>query len=190
MKDLQKDSIDRFADLIAQGVVAWYEAGKIAAEEIKRDPTWIDAVCERIPGITPQFIRQMEWIGLRKIHPMLLISGKPGPEKLKRLPYELQERYLSEPVTLVIRKSADETTIIQVDINNLTADQAQQVFGPNGVRSEAEQRAWLEDRALRQLAPEPKVGSPYRIERGKLLVLEPCSFTVRDLTKLLAQLTQ
>ena len=63
--------------------------------------------------------------------------------------------------------------------------EVRQVFGPNGLRSQLQQAAWLKGRSLQ--ASQPTHERPtYVIEKNVLVVNRPTRITKRDLTHILA----
>lgn len=73
-------------------------------------------------------------------------------------------------------------------VENLTPDQAVQVFASAHVRDAAEQRTFIEDKAFKQIAPPATSGSVFTIKQHRLWVFERCSFTKSQLQKILRQL--
>lgn len=64
--------------------------------------------------------------------------------------------------------------------------EVRQVFGPNGIRNELQQAAWLKSQSVRA-AQQPKIERPtYVIEKNALVVNRPTRLTKRDLNKILA----
>jgi hypothetical protein len=63
--------------------------------------------------------------------------------------------------------------------------EVRQVFGPNGIRNELEQAAWLKGQALRAL-PAVIEKPTYVIEKKALIIHRPTRLTKRDLTHILA----
>ena len=186
-KALANNRVTEFIDAINSGMASLARAGEIAAEAIKENPKFIDDVCDACPDITPETVRRFEAIGLKQLHPRLAISEAPGVQKLRKMPYKLQERYSVEPIPLLINNSGKWDTII-VDVRNLTSDQAKQVFNCERIRSEAEQRAWIEDRASKKAAPMTRANLPYRHDTKKLVVMEPCTFDRKELATILAEM--
>jgi hypothetical protein len=186
MKTLQQHNNDAqaFIEAVTRGIAAWVEAGQIAARAIEENPNFIDEVCDLCPDITPEAVKRFQAIGLRKLHPQLAISETPGARRLRKLPYSLQEKYVKEPLPLLT--SGGE--ILSVDFRNLTPDQLAQVFDGDRVRSEAEQRAFIEDKAAKSVPTVKANNPPYRVVGGKLVVMVPTQFTRKDLAKLLAEM--
>ena len=182
-----KHQAQNFVELVLKGMEAWTKAGEIAARAAEDDPEFVDNVCDAHPDFTPEFVKRFVLIGQKKLHPQLLINESPGVRRLRRLPYEVQEKHAHDPVALLIKTEKGFDTI-QVDVRNLTPDQAGQIFSDDGVRSEAGQRAFLEDKFAKRMAPPVKSNLPYRVSGKKLIVLVPCQFDKRELTKLLLEL--
>jgi|SRR5581483_9663783 len=184
------DSVQTFINLFHGAQSSLIALGEHTAASIDADPDFADKVCLAYPELTMEFIHKCELVGRKKLHPRLVISEGPGVSRLRRMPLALQEKFISQPLPLVIRKD-NNVEILNVDLLNLSADQAKQVFDceKQEVRSEAAQRAWLEDQAAKALPPTPKgINLPYRITGGKLVVMETCTFTRKDLAKLLAEM--
>lgn len=179
--------LDNIYSLITTGVESWIKAGEMIAKEIDKDPEFVDKFCDKYTDISPETVIRFELIGRRKLHPKTLLNESPGIRRLRRLPFQLQEKYVTQPVSLVV-KSGKSYDVLAVDVRNLTPEQSYQVFDSTGIRSEAAQRAWIEDRAASKLAPETPVDSPYRIVGKKLVVMAACQFTVRELAQVLARI--
>lgn len=183
-----QDRIDRAAALIQQGIDAWVEAGKIIAELVDSDPLVLEEM-SRKKGIPLGVLERFEQIGRKQIHPQLLCSDAPGFRKMIKLPYSIQERYLVEPVDLLIKTDTGWETL-RVDVKNLTPDQADQVFTRSGIRDAAAQRAFIEDRAAKRLAPLAKGDLPYRIVGNKIVILSACTLSTKELANILAEATK
>ena len=82
---------------------------------------------------------------------------------------------------------ATDGSSLKVRVNELTAVQAAQVFAHDGVRSPAQQAAWLKEQTTSHPLP-PKTHVQFEVRRGKLVVYEPCELSMADLHRLLAQM--
>ena len=185
MNSLTKNSdVDAFVALVMKGVEAWIEAGKILVKNIDEDPDFGDKICDKCPDISAEMVCRFEQIGRQELHPRLLLSDAPGIRRLRKLPYDLQEKYVTHPVNML----ATDGSTINADVRNLTPDQAAQVFKHDGIRSLAEQRLWIEDTKAKQIAPPTKANLPYRIVGQKLVVVQPCQFNRKELANLLAEI--
>lgn len=183
-KSIESD-IDRIASLINQGVQAWIEAGKIVANAIDKDPDFAEKLNAKHPEVSVEMVYALDRVGRRELHPKLLLSEYPGVRRLRRLPYSLQEKYVNNPVPVLVNGPKGWESL-QVDINNLTPQQAAQVFDKNGVRSDAAQRAYIESQKAKQPAKEYK--DPCRVVGHRLVIAQPCEITAKELSHFLAQM--
>jgi hypothetical protein len=181
------NTAERFYDLITKGMEAWVEAGKLVANEIDANPGFVDEVCEKFPDISPEMVIRFDQIGRMEVHPRLLLSDSAGVRKLRKLPYALQEKYAASPVQLLINDK-DGYQPLNVDVRNLTSDQANQVFTADGIRSPAAQRAWIENRKASEVVfSSQATEKPWRITRGKIYFTSPCSLKTSELARILAE---
>lgn len=183
---MPEDSAERFAKLVYQGHSALIEAAKIAMEELAKDPEWAERVHEKNKLITTQMVHRFANIGLKFIVP-LAISECPGAKRLRNLDLDTQERYTKEPVMLLI-KTENGWDTLRVDLYDLTSDQANQVFASDHVRTESEQRAWIEDQNAKRVTQPVKANLPYRMVGSTLIVMSPCQFKRKELAQILAEL--
>lgn len=180
-------TIEQVLALIKQGVEAWVKAGKLVAQAVDEDPDFIDKVCAKCPDISPEVMLRFDQIGRNRLYPKLLLSDSPGVKKLFRLPYALQERYSEKPVELLISEN-DSTKTLHVDVRNLTADQARQVFDKSGVRSVAAQRAWLESMKRSSPVVDAMADVAYVISGKRIILKKDASFTARELARILSEI--
>lgn len=184
LKPNQRDAIEDIFKLILQGVEAWVEAGKRVAAELEQDPDFADNFHEIHPQISVDYIYAFDRIGRIELHPMLAISDCPGAIRLRRLPYAAQEKYVNEPIAILIREGKGWTTL-RTSVFNLTPEQARQVFAEDHIRTEAEQRAWIEDKSAKAIV---QFDEPFRVSGRKLIVMQPCQLTAKQLATVLAQM--
>jgi hypothetical protein len=178
------DRINDFLTLWKQGVDAWIKAGEILVYLVDRDPHTYDYIIQHCPLMNAGILGRFEQIGRKILHPQLLLSASPGFAKLKRLPISLQERYLDEPIPVVVHTSAG-TDVLLVQVKNMTKDQANQVFAADRLRTEGEQKAWLMDAASKAAKPVNRVERPWTI-KGSKAVINGVEFTRKELAGILA----
>lgn len=77
-----ESSIEEFISLVTGGMEQLIEAGKLVAKLIEQDEGVIDRICKRCPTLTPEIIIRFEQVGLKKLHPNLLVFDGPGPARL------------------------------------------------------------------------------------------------------------
>lgn len=186
MEITTKTAVKQFADLVFKGIDFWMQAGAIVSKAMDADPDFAEKVSEEHPEISQEMVHAFDRIGRKELHPRLLLSDKPGPRRLRRLPFRLQERHITEPVSVLVQTSKGWETL-KMSIHNLTPSQASQVFDADSIRDEAAQRAWIQDRAAIEKVIEQH-NEPYRITGGKLVIMEPCQFTPKQIAQILAQM--
>lgn len=186
------DHIQRWMSLLHGAQTSIIALGDATAQCIDADPDFVETLTKRFPQVTAEFVRKCEMVGRKKLHPRLVISEGPGASRLRRMPLALQEKYVSEPLPLLIRCAESGTVdVINADLLNLTSDQAKQVFDCDAmeVRSEAAQRLWLENQSAK-LMPTPKANnSPYRKVKDKIVVMVAgTAFSREELLKMALEL--
>lgn len=142
--------IGSFAELVQQGIDAWERAGKLLVEMINQDPGIRSKIIERCPHLSEAILSRFEAIGRRVLHPKTLLNSSPGMVRLRDLPYDEQDQYLTEPVSVVVALPSGKTDVQKIMISALTRSQALQVIGKDGIRSLADQRKFLEKKGLIQ----------------------------------------
>lgn len=174
--------IKNFLDLVHVGIQSWLQAAAIAREEISKDAEWPDKVQQQSKIITRDFVVRFSHIGVKYI-PELAISDCPGAKKLRKLPLELQKQYFTQPLSLLINNNGNWETLM-VDLTNLTSDQADQLFAEDRIRTEAEQRTWIEDKRAKEQVP-IAANSPFRIVKDEIIFMAGARFKKRDFKRLL-----
>lgn len=186
MKTLTQNNVNKFLQLVQQGIDCWVEAGELAVKMIDEDSSFIEEVCKSNAMLTEEVVLSFVRLGRKTLHPRLVIADGAGVRKLRKLPYALQERYISNPVELLVN-NGEQWDSLNVDVLNLTSEQASQVFTNDGVRSAGAQRAYLEDKA-RNVTPPIRVNETYRIVRDEFVVMTPAKFTKKQLARILADM--
>lgn len=181
---LSKTPAQLFCEGLLRGCEAWLEIGKIAAAELDKNPDWAEEVAKIDPFPPAGSVKQFARIGRMQLHAKLLAPGPIGLQRLARMPYALQEKYLKQPVEVLVEKG--ETLLI--DVHNLTDEQAAQVFSKDDVRDIPEQRAWLSTVAMQKAAPPARANLPYRIVGKKLVCMAGCTLERKELARLLAEM--
>jgi hypothetical protein len=183
-----QNKIEQFAELINKGIESWLEAGKIVAEAIDEDPDFADKVCQKFPHITPEMVLRFEQIGRKKIHPHLLLHDGPGMRKLRCLTYDQQERLLKSGIPVLVHRGESDWDTLNIDPRNINSAQCRQAFNSDGtIRSQASQRAWIEEQKLISEPIKVQCDTPWRIVSGKIVIVEPCTFTTQELSSILSK---
>lgn len=183
-----KDMIDEISNLVLKGIECWHQAGARLCELIDNDPDVFDKICCDVPQLTPNILRQLERIGRRQLVPELLLKAGAGWNRLRQMPFDVQKRFMEQPVSVLI-ETANGPDEIKVAIDDLTPRQAKQVFSDNGPRDLGSQRAWL--RSHQPQLPEPKeTRKPYSVHGRVLVVTTPCKLSLQEIGVILAEMKQ
>ncbi len=183
------DKIDRFLSLFQAGVDAWMSAGELIVELVENDPHAYDYIIERCPTMNSGILGRFEQMGRKLLHPQLMMSNAPGLAKLKRLPFSVQERFITESIPLVVH-TENGTDVLLVQAKDLTKEQAQQVFSNTGLRTMGEQKARLIQQRSNAVAPSASTSAmPYVIKGGKAII-GGVEFSQRELLMIAGQLAK
>jgi len=178
----------RIAELIRIGIEAWAEAGRLVVERTDAGET-LDKIAEE-EGIAKELLGKFERIGRGMLYPRLLLSTTEGARALQRCPPSDQEHYANNPVSLVVDRGGRTETLL-VQLENLTPSQCAQVFGRNHVRTEAEQKAYLESRMAKALVRRVSVadeGLGYAVQGARVTFQRGCALTKDDLIQILGRM--
>jgi hypothetical protein len=186
---VKDQKIREFASLCQQGIDAWIKAGEILVELVEDDPHVFDKIISVDPRMNAGILGRFEQMGRRVLHPQLLLSDAPGFERLSQMPYSVQERFINEPIPLVVQTGSG-TDILLVSAKNLTSNQARQVFGKGRVRTEGEQKAWLMDQRARKAKPSGTNIPAWTIRGGRAVFAEGATLSAGELAVIITQLSK
>jgi hypothetical protein len=179
-----RQRVDGIASLILKGIECWYDAGRALCDLIDEDPSVIDKICADIPALSPNVLRQLERIGRKQLMPSLLLKNGPGWNKLRAMPFDVQEKYSDTPVELVIITEKGHDTL-KVKVEDLSAAQVRQVFKDDCIRDVSAQRAWLAEN--QPMKPKHVIEQPYTIH-GKFVDFSECRLSLQQLLTIAAQM--
>ena len=184
----QQAQIEAFITHFRRGVEEWITAGEILVQMVEQDPYVYDYIIQQCPQINAGILGRFEQMGRKTLHPQLLLTASPGFAKLQRLPYSLQERYIEEPVPVIVH-TEDGTDVLLVKAKDMTKEQAAQVFAPGRIRTEGEQKAFLVQQASHRASDkkESVVDRPWKI-RGHRAIINGVEFTRKELYAILSQM--
>jgi hypothetical protein len=181
--------IDSFIALFKDGVEAWIKAGEILVDLVEADPHTYDYIIQKCPTLNAGILGRFEQMGRKTLHPQLLLTASPGFAKLQKLPFSMQERYIEEPIPLVVHTD-DGTDILLVQAKNMTKEQAAQVFAGDRLRTDGEQKAWLMQQRSMNARPVNKQEAAWTIKAGRVIFREGTSLSAGELATILAQITK
>jgi hypothetical protein len=183
----QQDRIQQFITLFKEGVEAWIKAGEILVQMVEEDPYVYDYIIDQCPTLNAGILGRFEQMGRKTLHPQLLLTASPGFAKLQKLPYSMQERYITEPVPIIVHTD-EGTDVLLVNAKDMTKEQAAQVFAPGRVRTEGEQKAWLmQQRSNNARNVTESVQVPWKI-KGSKVIINGVEFTRKQLHVILAEM--
>ena len=186
---LQTAQITQFIEAYQYGVDAWVRAGEILVEMVEQDSDAFHKIVEKCPSINIGALYLFEQMGRKMLHPRLLLSDCPGYQKLATMPLSIQERYLDEPIPLVV-ETDNGTDILLVKAREMTPGQARQVFRNGRIGTEGEQKAWLIDRASKSAKPVGTNISAWKIKAGRVEFQAGATLSAGELATIITQLTR
>ena len=187
MNEIAKTTGQEIASLIVQGIESWIQAGKLLVEALDNGSTLNELADES--GVSKDILSRFEQVGRNALYPKLLASTSPGANALKICGYSEQKEFCENPVTLVVCKNGTFDNLL-VNVDALTSHQAKQVFTRGHVRSEAEQRAYLEDVAeveRKKKINEIEDSAGYIIKGNKVMFKKNVTISKDELIKILGK---
>jgi hypothetical protein len=194
MKPLSASALGRQLGISSGAVMRLHREGVIPAVISEGRLIRFDAVkcaellAERAAGRRTQQPESDKRMG-KVLHPQLLLSASPGFAKLQKLPISMQERYIEEPVPLVVHTD-NGTDILLVKAKDMTKEQAAQVFGSGRIRTEGEQKAWLIQQRSEKARPIGSNLPAWRIRNGKVEFIAGATLTAGELATIITQITK
>ena len=187
--DESNRKIIEFVELYKQGVAAWIQAGKLLVELTEADPHTYDYIIQQCPQLNAGVLGRFEQMGRSTLHPHLLLTASPGFAKLQKLPMSMQERYLEEPVPLIVHVDGG-MDVLLVQAKNMTKEQANQAFATTRIRTEGEQRAWLMQQRSEAARPVNTPAMAWKIKNGRVEFQAGATLSAGELATIITQLTK
>jgi hypothetical protein len=179
----------QFSAHITAGMESWMSAGKILVEILEADPNAYNYITHECPQITPGMLRTFERIGRGLLLPALALESGSGPKMLRNLPLSQQERFMKEPVPLVVHTKDGKTDTLLVHVKDMTKEQAQQAFANDHIRTLGEQKAVMIQRDSKAATVHTGAATPaWTIKGGKVVFERQVTLTARELGMIISQL--
>jgi hypothetical protein len=180
--------IQEVAQLITSGIECWQKAGETVVTLMDDHGLNAAEIAQSSPYLTETLVIRFEQLGRKQLLPDLLVAEYPAARHIIRLPYSEQKRAVSEPLELLVVEGG-ETTTLKVSAENMTPQQCKQVFG-NQIRGLSAQRAYLEDKksSIEATGVVRQLHDVYRVRGKKVLILQPCELSARQLANLIAEI--
>lgn len=185
----QNKQIEKFIELFQTGVNAWIQAGELLVSMVEEDPHVYDWIIQKCPTLNAGILGRFEQMGRKTLHPQLLLTASPGFDKLRRLPFSMQERYIKEPIPLIVHTDGG-TDVLLVEAKNMTKEQANQVFAPGRIRTEGEQKAWLMQQRSMAAKPAGTNLPAWTVKGGKVVFNQGATLSAGELATIITQLTK
>lgn len=183
-----EDFKTRIVGSISSAENAIHAAAAAYMEAITKDPSFKDWIAEEVPQVSGGTWRTLEMVGRGQLDARIAAGGCPYGNKLRRLPMSEQKHALDGTIPLL---TAGGDTL-QVRLDALMPKQADQVFAPGHIRSLAEQKAWLEDRARETMAAKTARNvQPVEIDKKRRrIVVGGVTLTAADLADYLRKISE
>jgi hypothetical protein len=185
----QNQLVGEVASFIAQGIECWQKAGEIIVRLLDDHQMTVAAIAEKSEYLTEDIVCRFEQLGRKQILPRLLIAEYPAARHLVRLPYSEQKRALDESVELLVMEDNKPTTL-RVAVENLTPQQCRQVFNGGHIRSIGAQRAYVQEKKSEEeiTTAIKQVHELYKVRGRRVVFLQPCEMTARQLANIIAEI--
>jgi len=178
--------ITEFIALFKQGVDAWIKAGEILVGLVESDPHTYDYIIQQCQTLNAGVLGRFEQMGRKTLHPQLLLTASPGFARLQRLPMSMQERYIEEPIPLIVHTDGG-TDVLLVQAKNMTKEQAAQVFTTGRIRTEGEQKAYLMQQRSNSAKNVTPANPMWKIKGGKVII-NGVEFTRKTILSILSEM--
>ena len=179
-----QETITKFVGLLYEGVAAWEAAGKLLVKLIDRNPDVKTKIVREHPEISMGVLSRLEMVGRGLVKPEMLLSDAPAYRAARVLPVSDQDRLLKEPTVPLVVREEGRTEVLMADFRNLQPVQVRQVFAKDHIRTEAEQRAWIESQAR------PGSKRDWWVEDGMVVFRKGAKFTITQLSGIIQQVLE
>lgn len=148
----------------------------------------MEAAGDDVSGLGRHLIGMLRAVNAKRMLPEVVHLQGRLRTAAARLPLTQQQRVIDgKPVQLVVLRD-EGTDIRMLDPRKLEPEQVMQVFGPQGIRDETEQCAWLEARNAARRAEKPPSQDIEVHKRRGVVVIKGRTLTRKDLLRLLEEL--
>lgn len=182
----------KFKNMMQEGFSQVSAACKIYVSIVDQSAVDAQIFRDEIPEIPTGAWNRYESVGRSALHPNLLAWRTcEGIKRLEKLPFSDQAKYSEENIE-VLTSSGDK---LSVSIQNLTKDQAEQVFANDHVRDLAGQKAYLESlktkrkREMELKDSSPKVyHKPWKVISRNIIEINGVKFQRKDVVGMLSEM--
>lgn len=163
------------------------ELGEVLCEIAKRyGADGITIVHEEL-GISREVMRNFMLVARGTLHEKIALGAVPYGNALRDLSIEEQTEVVEKGIPVIKRVGkAWKSSYMKTDA--MPTEIRKQVFDGKRIRTEAEQKEYVERLESTSRARSAKVKKQWEINGGKLVVNTPTSFTTSDLAKILSDM--
>jgi len=137
---LPDDSITAFTHLIAQGIQAWIEAGKMLLAMQREDKNVFQKIINRNQWLTVDILMTFTRIGRMELRPEVLLLNQTASNILMGLDFETQGRLIDKPIEVVVDITKRNEVIIQKkNVSDLSKDELRRLVHRGKINSTDEQ---------------------------------------------------
>lgn len=179
--------VQRIVEHLTMGLDFLRTAGQAMAAFLDRFPHQRSLLVHH--GLQPSTITTLERIGRKTLHPSLAFDTSIPATRLKSMSYDEQERYLNEPVELLVPQAGtSEMTSKLALMKSLSKDQLQQVLDGTKVRDLAEQNTYLLGLESQRRFKMFDDGKSWKIVKNEVRVKRDSSLSKADILEILERL--
>lgn len=190
MKSLQviDSTALQFVELVRAGIQKWVEAGELVSRKLDEDPEWATKAADSVNGLTVETIMRFDALGRNRLIPQLMLRDCPGFRALSAAPVEIQKRFIDHTIPVIVKTDSGWETL-QMKVEAMGHDQVKQVFDRGVVRTESQQRAWIESRKAKANI-EIEYHEPFIIRGSKIHFKAGCVMTISELARIIQKASQ
>lgn len=178
---MQKNDIKTFIECLYEGIAAWEKAGKILVAMLKHNPNIKEQIVRDHPEISLGTLARLEAVGRGQLKPELLLSDAAPYKAARSLPISDQQRLLETGRVPLLIETDRGPDVIHADFKTLTPKQVHQVFAEDHIRSEAEQRTFIESRRK-------KIARDWDFENGMVVFKRGAKLTIQQLSGIIQEI--
>lgn len=183
--ELTKNTPEAFVELIREGIDKWKQAGECLVAMLEKNPNIKKKLLDDYPFLSAGILAKLEDVGRGHLMPQLLLSDSSAFRKARELPVSEQKKAIESKVPLVFERNGS-YDVLEVDFKSLSHDQSMQVFDRDHIRTEQEQRLFIEQKRSASKKP----AKDWEIEGGMIVFRRGARFTVADLSRILGEVAQ
>lgn len=180
--EIAQNTPEQFVSLIREGIDKWKQAGECLVVMLDHNPNIRRRLLDEYSFLSPSILSKLEEVGRGNLLPELLMSDSYQFRKARELPVSEQRKAVDGCIPMVITKG-DGFDVLEVDFKGLSSDQAQQVFDKDHIRSEQEQRLYLEQRK----SASKKLSRDWEIQDGVIVFHRGARLSIQQLSGILQE---